>query len=72
MFLNDQVTKSYQPRGDHHDFLSRECCSKVPKRFVGEPFSVSILSGIEKFFAQQAHVTIFRRNCFVSQCRNIS
>ena len=52
-FRNDRVTKTYCPRGDHHDFLSRKCCSKVPKVFVGEPFRLSLHSAIENFFAQQ-------------------
>ena len=31
----------------------------VPKKIVGEPFSVSLISGIEKVFASEAYVTIF-------------
>ena len=47
-------------------------CLTVPKNFVGEPFSVSLISGIEKFYASEGYVTIFRRKFFVSQYRNIS
>ena len=42
-------------------------CLTVPKNFVGEPFSVSLISGIEKFYASEGYVTIFRRKFFVSQ-----
>ena len=31
----------------------------MPKNFVGEPFSVSLNSGIEKFYASEGYVTIF-------------
>ena len=34
----------------------------MPKNFVGEPFSVSLISGMEKFYASEDYVTIFRRN----------
>ena len=36
----------------------------MPKSLVGEPFSVSLISGIEKFYASEGYVTIFRRNIF--------
>ena len=41
----------------------------MPKNFVGEPFSVSLISGIEKSYASEGYVTIFpifRRKFFVS------
>ena len=31
----------------------------MPKNFVGEPFSVSLISGIGKFYASEGYVTIF-------------
>ena len=31
----------------------------MPKIFVGEPFSVSLISGMEKIFASEGYVTIF-------------
>ena len=34
----------------------------VPKNFVGQPFRVSLISGIEKFYASEGYVTIFCRN----------
>ena len=42
----------------------------MPKNFIGEPFSVSIISVIEKFYVSKAYVAIFRRKSFVSQYRN--
>ena len=53
-----------------HDFVSKIFCLTVPKNFVGEPFSVSLLSGIERFYASESYVTILCRNFFVSQCEN--
>ncbi len=34
--------------GEYQDFPSKFFCLTVPKIFVGEPFSVSLISGIEK------------------------
>ena len=31
----------------------------MPKNFVGEPFSVSLILGIKKFYASEGYVTIF-------------
>ena len=38
----------------------------------GKPFSLSLNSGIEKSYASEGYVTIFRQKLFVSQYRNIS
>ena len=43
-------------------FPSKKFCLLVSRKFVGEPFSVSIISGIEKFYSSEGHVTIFCRN----------
>ena len=56
---------------EYHNFLSKNFCLTVPKNFVGEPFSVSLISGIEKFYASEGYFTIFRRKFFDSQYRNI-
>ena len=40
-------------------------CQKV----VGERFRVSLISGIENFYASEGYVRIFRRKFFVSQCQ---
>ena len=36
----------------------------MPKKFVGESFSLSVISSIEKINASEGYVTIFRRNFF--------
>ena len=46
--------------------------SHSTETFVGEPFSVSLISSIEKFYAQEGYITIFYRKFFVSQYRKIS
>ena len=33
----------------------------VPKNFAGQLFRVSLISGVEKFYASEGYVTIFRR-----------
>ena len=43
------------------DFSSKFFCLTVPKNLIGEPFSVSLISGIEKFYTSESYVTIFRR-----------
>ena len=53
--------------GDYLKIPSKMFCLKVPKNFAGEPFSLSIISGIEKIYASEGYVTIFRRKHFVSQ-----
>ena len=58
--------------GKYPDFPSKFFCLTVPKKFVGEPFMVSLISVIEKFYASEGYVTIFRRKFSVSQYRNFS
>ena len=57
--------------GGYQDFPSKTFCLTVPKIFVGEPFSVSLISGIEKFYAYEGNITIFYRKFVVSQYRKI-
>ena len=45
--------------GEYQDFPSKIFCLTVPKNFVGEHFSVSLISGIGKFYASEGYVTIF-------------
>ena len=52
--------------GEYQTFPSKFFCLKVPKKFVREPFSVSLISGIEKFYASEGYVMIFRRKFFLS------
>ena len=59
-------------RGKYQEFPSKIFCLSVPKKFIGEPYRLSLISGIEKFYASEGYVTIFRRKFFVAQYRNIS
>ena len=45
-------------------FASKIFCLTVPKNAVGEPFGLSLLSGVEKSYASEGYVTIFRRIFF--------
>ena len=45
--------------GEYQDFPSEIICLTAPKNFAGEPFSVSLISGIEKFYASEGYFTIF-------------
>ena len=47
--------------GEYQAFPSKIFCLTVPQNFVQEPFSVSLFSGIEKFYALEGYVTIFCR-----------
>ena len=51
---------------EYHDFLSKNFCLTASKNFAGQPFSVSLISGIEKLYASEGYVTILRRKIFVS------
>ena len=50
--------------GEYQNFPSKIFCLKVAKKFVREPFSVSLISGIEKFYASEGYVKIFRQKNF--------
>ena len=39
--------------GKYQDFPSKIVCLTVTKNFVGQPLSVSLISGIENFFASE-------------------
>ena len=58
--------------GGYQDFLLKTFCLTVPKIFVGEPFNVSLISGIENFYAYEGNITIFYRIFVVSQYRKTS
>ena len=42
----------------------------MPKYFVGQPFRVSLISGIGKFYASEGYVTIFCRNFLSHSAEN--
>ena len=46
--------------GKIRNFPSKNYCFKLPKYFVGEPFTLSLVSGIENVYASEGYVTIFR------------
>ena len=51
-------------RREYHDFRSQLFSLTVPKVLAGEPFSVSLISGMEKFYAYEGNFTIFYRKFF--------
>ena len=62
-FRKIPVAKKFMDKrggGKYPDFPSKVFCLTVPKIFVGEPFSVSLFSGVEKIRASEGYVTIFR------------
>ena len=48
--------------GGYHNFPSKNFLSHSAEKFFGEPFSVPLISGIEKFYAWEGYVTIFCQN----------
>ena len=58
--------------GEYQELPSKNFCLTVPKNFVRESFSVSLISGIEKSCPQEGNITIFFRKFVVSQYRKTS
>ena len=56
--------------GECQDFASKFFCLTVPKNLVGYPFRVSLISGIENFYASEGYVTIFCRNFLSHSAEN--
>ena len=56
------VSKHFMHNRGYHVFSAKIFCLTVPKNFVKEPFSVSLNSGIKKFYAYEGNITIFYRN----------
>ena len=50
--------------GEYRNFPSKCFRLKVSKKFLGESFTLSLVSGIETYYASEGYVTIFRRNFF--------
>ena len=74
-FRKIPVAKKFRKKkgeGEYRSFPSRYFCLKVPRKFVAESFSLSLLSCIEKIYASECYVTIISRKFFVSQYGNIS
>ena len=67
------ISKTFMDeKAGFHVFPSKNFGLTVPKNFIGEPFCVSLISDIERFYASESYVTILSRNFFVSQCGKIS
>ena len=50
-FVNFLVAKKLMDKeGEYQYFPSKNFCVTVPKKIVHEPFSVSLISGIEKVY----------------------
>ena len=58
--------------GDSQDFPSKFSCLTVPKTFVGQPYTVSLISGIETFHAPEGCVTTFCANFLSHSAEQIS
>ena len=57
--------------GEYQEFPSQIICLTLPKNFVGEPFSASFISGIEKIYASEGYATIFHRKFFSQSAEKI-
>ena len=57
---------------EYQDFPSKTFCFTVPRNFVGNPFSVSLLSGAEILYkGGGGEIKIFCRKFSFSQCRKV-
>ena len=52
--------------GEYRKFPSKISCLKLPKHFLGELFTLSLVSRLENVSASEGYVTIFR-GIFLSQ-----
>ena len=52
--------------GWYHDFLSKSFCLTVPKCLVGDPFSVSLISGTKKVWIKRGRVSRFSVENYLS------
>ena len=74
-FRKTPVAKKFMDKnggGEYQELPSKHFCLTVPKNFLRESFSVSLISGIEKIYAQEGNITIFYRKFVVSQHRKTS
>ncbi len=71
-FRKSPVAKKFldERGGVNQDFVSKNFCLTVPKCFIGEPVRVSLISGVEKFFASEGYVTIHCRNFLSHSAEN--
>ena len=68
------VSKNFRDKrgGDVTILRRKRFCLTEPKNFVGEPFSVSLFLGIDKFSTSEGCVTILCQKFVVSQCHKFS
>ena len=54
-FTDFLASKTFMEKkgGEYREFPSKGFCLTLPKNFVGEPISVSLYLGIDKFFASE-------------------
>ncbi len=57
--INFGYRKGLGKKGGVSRYSVEVFCFTVPNNFVGEPFSISLISGIEKFSTSEGYVTIF-------------
>ncbi len=69
-FIEFLVAKKFMDKkaGEYQDFPSKIFCPTFPKKFIGEPFSVSINLGIENFlgFRGLSHDFPSKVSCFTA------
>ena len=53
------ANKFMDKKGECQNFPTKVFCLTVPKYLAGQPFRVSLISGIEKFYAKEGNVRIF-------------
>ena len=72
-FRKNPVAKKFVDKkggGEYQDFASKIFRLTVPKKLVGDPFRVSLISGIENFYTSEGYVTIFCRNFLSHSAEN--
>ena len=57
--------KFMDKKGEYQNCPWKLSCLTVPRNFVLEHFSVSLISDIEKNYASEAYATFFRQKFFV-------
>ena len=67
------VAKNFMDKkaGDQ-DLISKIFCLTVSKNFVGDPFRVSLISGIANFYAYEGYDTVFRRFFLSHRTKNLA
>ena len=58
-FISFGYRKGLDKKGGVSRYSVEVFCFTVPKKFVGEPFSVSLILGVEKFYASEGYVRFF-------------